>query len=126
MKALLTTAALRRFAPGPQSFCASTECDTVYFDETQEFGTADIRVAVWQKLPAGNRTICYCFGESETDIRREIEETDSSAAVSRIRVDIAAKRCACDVRNPRGTCCLGDVTAIVKSMLSSAHSTVPR
>jgi hypothetical protein len=34
--------------------------------------------------------------------------------VARIREHIAAQRCACDVRNPRGACCLGDVMAAAK------------
>ena len=34
----------------------------------------------------------------------------------RIREHIAAQRCACDIRNPRGACCLGDVMAAVKRL----------
>ena len=125
VKALLTTTALRRFLPEPLYFCGSPKCDVVYFDGGQAFGTADLRVPVWQKLPAGDRLICYCFGENETDMRREIGETGLSAAVSRVRAGIAAKRCACELRNPRGTCCLGDVSTIVKELLGSAHAAVP-
>jgi hypothetical protein len=75
--------------------------------------TADLRVLVWQKRPFGDRQICYCFGESEASIRAEIEAEGRALAAERIRAHIAAARCACDLRNPRGACCLGDVTAAV-------------
>ena len=125
VKALLTTAALRRFVSKPLYFCASTACDIVYFDGSQQFGTGDVRVPVWQKQLAGERLICYCFGENEADIRREIEETGMSVAVRRVRSGITAKRCACELRNPRGTCCLGDMSAIVKELQSSVNAVVP-
>ena len=70
-----------------------------------------MRERVWQKEPSGDRKLCYCFGENEADITREIAQTGRSAAVRRVRAHIAAKRCACEVRSPSGTCCLGDLLA---------------
>jgi hypothetical protein len=114
VKAVLIDRALERVNPAAFFFCASPTCDTVYFAaDGQCFAAADLRVPVWQKQPPGSRTVCYCFGENEADIRREIERDGSSAAVERVRGHIAAKRCACDIRNPRGVCCLGDVAAAV-------------
>ena len=34
--------------------------------------------------------------------------------VRRVTAHIEAERCACDVRNPRGSCCLGDVAAVIE------------
>jgi hypothetical protein len=114
VKALLTEAALQRLAAGEYRFCPDATCDVVYFSLSgPHFTTADVRVPVWQKLPFGARQLCYCFGESEASIRADIEATGASLAVARIREHIAADRCACDVRNPRGACCLGDVIAAV-------------
>lgn len=114
LKALLTETALQRLAAGEYRFCPGSGCDVVYFSlDGPHFTTADVRVAVWQKLPFGARQVCYCFGESESSIRVEIEATGASSAVARIREHIAADRCACDVRNPRGACCLGDLIAAV-------------
>src|SRR5712691_1826736 len=110
VKALLTESALRRLLPGDYRFCPDTGCDVVYFSaDGGRFATADVRVPVWQKLPFGNRPICYCFGETEVSIRSEIESIGASQAVERVREHIAAERCACDVRNPRGACCLADL-----------------
>jgi hypothetical protein len=115
VKALLTEHALQRLTAGDYRFCTDTRCDVVYFStDGARFTTVDVRVAVWQKLRFGRRPMCYCFGESEASIRTEIEATGRSSAVERIRGHIAAGRCACEVRNPRGACCLGDVTAAVK------------
>lgn len=125
VKALLTEAALQHFEVDAYYFCGAPGCDTVYFSlDSRRFATRDVRVAVWQKQPAGRRQVCYCFGENEADIRHEIEQTGASGAMSRVRGHIAAKRCACDIRNPRGTCCLGDVDAAVKRVQAAVQSAV--
>jgi hypothetical protein len=117
VKALLTETALRRIQPTHYRFCPTPACDTVYFgDAGDRFDTHDLRVPVWQKQPVGARLVCYCFGETETGIRSELLARGRSDVVDRIREHIAAQRCACDVRNPRGACCLGDVMAAVKRM----------
>jgi Zinc binding domain len=115
IKALLTEEALRRLTPDEYRFCADAECDVVYFNsQGMQFATQDVRVPVWQKLPFGTRPVCYCFGESEASIRAEFASSGQSSAVERIREHIAAGRCACEIRNPRGACCLGDVISAVK------------
>ena len=63
-----------------------------------------------------DRLLCYCFGETEAGIRSELREHGRSDVVQRIRGHIAAQRCACEIRNPRGVCCLGDVIAAVKRL----------
>ncbi len=120
VKALLTEGALRRLTPSEYRFCADAACEVVYFSaDGARFVTADLRVGVWQKLPFGRRPVCYCFGESEPSIRAEVEATGRSSAIERIRQHIAAGRCACELRNPRGACCLGDVIAAVTRVESA-------
>jgi hypothetical protein len=117
VKALLTSSALARMTPNHFHFCAGPDCGVVYFsDAGQVFRMDDMRVSVWEKQPSGERTVCYCFGENEADMRREIERDGRTSAVERLRAHIAAKRCACDIRNPRGVCCLGDVMAAAKRL----------
>jgi hypothetical protein len=115
VKALLLKAALARLELSGYRFCRNAVCETVYFSDSGStvFGRADLRVPVWQKEPAGARMICYCFGENEADIRREIEQRGTSEAAQRVRKHVRDGRCACDVRNPRGACCLGDVIAAI-------------
>jgi hypothetical protein len=115
VKALLTEAALRRLQLTHYRFCANAACETVYFgDAGDQFGTGDIRVPVWQKQSGHGRLLCYCFGETESGIQGEFIEHGRTEVVARIRAHIAAQRCACDIRNPQGACCLGDVIAAVK------------
>lgn len=114
VKALLSASALRSVRQGPYRFCADATCSVVYFDDSgQVFETADLRVPVWQKEEPGARLVCYCFGENETAMANEVAATGRSDASHRVRAAIAAGRCACEVRNPRGTCCLGDVMKAV-------------
>ena len=115
IKALLTEHALRRFEPGSYRFCPDASCDVVYFSEAgTAFAKRDVRVPIWQKEMTGQRTVCYCFDETESAIARELRDTGVSHAVERVRAHIAAHRCACEVRNPRGVCCLGDVISAVE------------
>lgn len=115
VKALLTESALRRINSAAHRFCHEPSCDVVYFDAGgASYVKHDLRVPIWQKEPFGDRTVCYCFGVSEESIRAEIQTTGRSEATEHVRAHIAAGRCACQVRNPRGACCLGDVAAAVK------------
>lgn len=125
VKALLTEAALRRVTDSQYRFCSAPTCDAVYFTDTGEtYSTADVRVPVWQKEATGARMLCYCFGEGEAGIRDEIHATGTSHVVERIRAQIDAGHCACEVRNPRGVCCLGDVAAAVKRIAATADRTL--
>jgi Zinc binding domain len=126
VKALLQEAVLRRLHAVPHHFCGDARCDVVYFDAAGSvYRQADLRVPVWEKQAPGDRMICYCFGENETEMRAEIMTTGSSQAVARVRAHMAACRCACDTRNPRGVCCLGDVTATVARLRLTAREETP-
>jgi hypothetical protein len=115
VKALLTEVALRRIQLTHYRFCGNGACDVVYFGAAGDcFGAEDIRVLVWQKQSPGSRLLCYCFGDTETVIRAELLRSGRTDVVDRIREHIAAQRCACDIRNPRGACCLGDVIAALR------------
>ena len=127
VKALLCESALRAVGDGPYRFCADPTCAVVYFDnEGHVFNTADLRVPVWQKQPAGARRICYCFDENEASMAREFTETGRCDAPQRVRDHIAAGRCACEVRNPRGACCLGDVMKAVARIEAECASVVQK
>lgn len=126
VKALLTEHALCRVSTVEHRFCPDPDCEVVYFDAAgNHYTKADMRVPVWQKEPFGERRVCYCFGENEASIRAELERLGRSDAVWRVRRHIEAGRCACEVRNPRGVCCLGDVAAAVKRVGLSLQSLQP-
>lgn len=113
LKALLQPEALARLGSGSYRFCPMPECPIVYYGLADSFGREDLAVPVFQKEQEGDRTVCYCFAVSEAVVREEAEAAETSASASRIRTLVQAGRCACEVRNPQGSCCLGDVFAIV-------------
>ncbi|MGH7318612.1 MAG: putative iron-sulfur cluster-binding metallochaperone [Candidatus Rokuibacteriota bacterium] len=115
LKALLRPDALARLSAPEHRFCPSASCRVVYFGLGEIFRREDVLVPIFQREPAGDRIVCYCFAVSEGDIRREVEASGRSTVVERITELVKADRCACEVRNPQGTCCLGNVTAVVKA-----------
>lgn len=104
--------------PGFQ-FCRSPECDVVYFHPDGERLTkAGVRVRVGLKEKEDPVPICYCFGFTETMAREEIEFSGKCTIPERIAAEMKAERCACEVRNPQGSCCFPNVTAAVKKLLA--------
>jgi hypothetical protein len=102
-------------------FCADRSCRVVYYgDEGTRFTVDDVRELVTTKTQGDARPICCCFGFSEGDARKEIEHTGQSTIPATVSGLIKAGMCACEVRNPAGSCCLGDVNRIIKR-LSAEH-----
>jgi copper chaperone CopZ len=90
-------------------FCDAKDCDIVYYGNGQAFTTAQLKVAVGVKATTGDRPLCYCFGHSVATIKEELRTKGRSEAVADIRQKMADPGCACDVKNPSGSCCLGAV-----------------
>lgn len=115
LKALLLPAALARLPPTEHRFCPSRSCDVVYFGREEAFRCDEVRAPVFQKLPAGHRTVCHCLEVGEDRIAHEVATTGSSPSAERIKQLVEAGRCACEVRNPQGSCCLGQVMELLRS-----------
>ena len=101
----------------PYLFCRTADCPMVYFaaDELQSFTKDQIRVPVYQKEPGDESVpVCYCFHHSPATIWAELWATGQSTVVEEIEGGIKSGQCACEVRNPQGSCCLGNVRAVVK------------
>src|SRR5437016_3442368 len=101
-------------------FCDSSDCEVVYFAldaEAPRFCREDLVVRVSAKETVDPIPICYCFGFTRQDIWGEIRSTGKSTVAMRITAEVEAGRCACEVKNPSGKCCLGDVTRTAKDRL---------
>jgi hypothetical protein len=110
LKALFTADALRRGVPADARFCPTPICPTVYFGSTGTFTEDDLTVRVHAKHPHDDDVpVCYCFEYTPASIRRE-----NGAASKDIAAEIKAGHCACEVKNPKGACCLGDVIRVEK------------
>ena len=64
--------------------------------------------------------ICYCFGFTEAMAVEEIRATGKCTIPQRITAEVKSGNCACEIRNPQGSCCLGNVTAAVKRAMERA------
>ena len=118
LKALLAVP-LTRLRTEEYRFCRSLDCPTVYYsaDGTLTFTEADLREHVYQKHPMDDSVfVCYCFRHTLGDIKAEWVETHTSAVIEDITAGIRANQCACDIRNPQGSCCLGNVQAVIKRL----------
>lgn len=122
VKAMLRPKALMRLAAPEHRFCPTPECAVVYFGFTEIFAREEIVVPVFQKEPEGDRAVCYCFGFGESDIRREVAETGRSTAGDRVTALVKAERCACEVKNPQGSCCLGNIAAVMAEAKASVRA----
>jgi hypothetical protein len=125
LKALLTPSGLRRGIPDAPRFCATESCPVVYFDTeaSMTISEADLTVRVHAKHPTDGRVpVCYCFEYTPAVIEQEIMRTGFSSARATITREVQAGHCACEVRNPKGTCCLGDVARVEQRLREMVHA----
>jgi Zinc binding domain len=118
LKALLGLP-LTQLRPVAYRFCRAPNCPTVYYslDGMQLFNEDNLREKVYQKHPAEDDIlICYCFQHTLESIRQEFSRTGKSTVVEQISAGIRAGQCACDIRNPQGSCCLGNVQVLVRQL----------
>ena len=105
---------------GPWSFCANPACAVVYFDGTgHAFRKDQVRVRVGLKETEAPRPICYCFGHDEAGLQAEWAVTGRLDSVEALRIAVKEGRCRCEVTNPSGACCLGDVLKAAQAIRAS-------
>lgn len=100
-------------------FCEALDCDVVYFaadPSAPVFRRADLLVPVEPKQPGDDVPLCYCFGITRREIAAELAQTGNSTVAQRIQSEVRAGRCACEVKNPSGRCCLGRITLAVRQL----------
>lgn len=97
-------------------FCRTADCEVVYFADGQAlFQKENLAVPVGLKQPNDpTAPVCYCFGWTPEKIRAEIERTGRSTVIDQIKAQVKSGNCYCEVTNPQGSCCLGNVTAAVQ------------
>ena len=120
--ALLKPEARPRIPPQKEfCFCRTATCEVVYFREGEAlFRKDDLSVRVGLKEPQDpTAPACYCFGWTPQKIRAEIETTGKSTVIEQIKAQVKAGNCYCEVTNPQGSCCLGNVAKIVQPATGS-------
>lgn len=118
LRALLQPSLQSQVQDATYRFCASSTCPVVYFlpGTAQTFVREQLTVRVGVKETSAPRPLCYCFGHSEESLREECLRTGKSTAVAAIQAAIKAGTCRCEITNPQGNCCLGDVLKVLKAV----------
>jgi hypothetical protein len=106
-------------------FCRTADCEVVYFSEQAVFTKPDLKVRVGLKETADPISLCYCFDYSREDIRHDIEATGKTSILEEIRAEVQGGFCACEVKNPSGACCLGDITRAIQEATKRAAENLP-
>lgn len=124
IKAIMSVS-LRQVQEVQYLFCRTQTCPVVYFSAAgaQAFTIQDVREGIYQKAPeADDVLICYCFRHTVGQLRNASAQ-DRVAIVDNINTGINAGQCACDLRNPQGSCCLGNVNRRIKQLEQEAATT---
>ncbi|HWO74323.1 MAG TPA: (2Fe-2S)-binding protein [Bacillus sp. (in: firmicutes)] len=94
-------------------FCSTSDCDVVYYDSNhKKYLVSDLKVPVHQK--DDKAPICYCFDWTKEKIVDYLVK--GLTPVEPIRENIKENRCGCEVNNPQGSCCLGNMTAFIQQL----------
>ncbi len=97
-------------------FCETPTCGVVYFNNEQQvyLHKENVKVRVGIKETENPVPVCYCFGWTQERIFEQIKQLGYSTALQEISAKIKADECTCDIKNPSGRCCLGEVNKAVK------------
>ena len=124
VKSLLSIS-LRHLGDTQYLFCRTQTCPVVYFsvDGKQIFTVQQVDERVYQKEPeAEDVFIRYCFAHTVGALRAASSKARFDF-VDDINTGINTGQCACDLRNPQGSCCLGNVRNVIKRLEKPALTT---
>ena len=99
-------------------YCNEPGCEVVYFsnESVPSFKTDDIRVKVFAKDKGEDVNVCYCYGWTRGRIKEQLIKSAKSTASLEIAMELKSGPCVCEIKNPKGECCLGDVNSFVRSI----------
>ena len=101
-------------------YCSESDCPVIYFsnEEAPVIEKSDLSVKVFFKDNGEDVNVCYCFNWTRKRITDQIESTGSSTAFDEITDEVKAGRCECEKKNPKGDCCLGDVSRFTAEVIN--------
>lgn len=126
LESLLKPDAVARLRETTHHFCATPTCEVVYFSNGtgQYFHKTDMRVRVGLKETDHPVPICYCFDHTVREVEEEICATGATTIPDRIRAVMKTDACQCELKNPQGSCCLGNVNRAVKKTLAEIEAQI--
>ena len=97
-------------------FCKTPSCEVVYFRKKEILTQKDINVVVGHKDGASPAMVCYCFEWSKEKIKAELKISGESTATEDIKHKMDTLGCSCEILNPSGGCCLGEIGKAIKDI----------
>ena len=97
-------------------YCKTPTCEAVYFRGDEVLKQDALTVTVGLKKGASPATVCYCFDWTKEKIKAELEATGKTTALEDIKAKMEDPGCSCEILNPSGQCCLGDVGKVVREL----------
>lgn len=97
-------------------YCSESDCPVVYFsnEEVPVFEKSDLIVKVFSKDNSEDVHVCYCFDWTRKRLTDQIKNEGKSTAFDEITEEVKAGNCECEIQNPKGACCLGDIQNFLK------------
>ena len=114
---LLTVEHHALLAPLPETsfgFCDVPTCDVVYVGaDGMLIRKGQLRTRVGVKETEEPVPVCYCFDFTAGQIAADLHQHGRSTIRQYIQEQVRAGRCRCDMANPSGRCCLGNVGRVI-------------
>ena len=63
-----------------------------------------------------NDMVCYCFQHTTQNIVVDFQKHGESTIEKDVRQKVKDKLCSCETKNPKGSCCLGDIRKVIKGV----------
>jgi len=121
-RAILVEQAAAKVPDGGCRYCPTPKCPTLYFAGLGWSAMVkDARVRVGAKEEDEPILLCYCFGHTRADVTEQVNRTGGCTIPAEIASLVKCGQCACNVKNPSGTCCLGVVRDEVRRALEEFH-----
>ena len=114
----LLSVSLREVRDAEYLFCRTQTCPVAYFppESDQTFTVEQIREKVFQKEPGASEVwVCYCFRHAVGEVRTASLEA-RLGIMDDINTGTDSGQCACELRNPQGSRCLGNVRGLIKRL----------
>ena len=104
-------------------FCEVASCPVVYVGaDGTLIEKAQVRTRVGVKETEEPIPVCYCFEFTAAQIADDLREHGRSTIRDYIQDQVRAGRCRCEVTNPSGRCCLGNVGRVLARVAGGSSS----
>jgi hypothetical protein len=95
-------------------FCSAPECDVVYVGaDGTLIRKGQVRTRVGVKEHDAPIPVCYCFGFTAEQLVQDVIAEGRSTIRAYIESQVRTGKCRCELTNPAGRCCLGQVQRVI-------------